>query len=136
VQVHPQEPLLQRARALQASPAFAPYRALRQVAEHRLARLVQLGIRQARYRGRSKTLFQAYMAATVANLTLLAAHFGPAFACVLTRARLAAVLGPHAADWRSYFRALRRGLRDSLGAHTAPRISAGPSNWPVFGLSF
>jgi len=119
VQVHPQEPLLQRARALQASPAFTPYRALRQVAEHRLARLVQLGVRQARYRGRSKTLFQAYMAATVANLSLLAAHFGPAFACVLTRTRLAAVLGPHAVDWRSYFRALRRGLRDSLGAHTA-----------------
>jgi hypothetical protein len=72
VSVHPQELLLQAARAFQASPAFKEYRALRQVVEHRLARLVQLGIRQARYVGRKKTLFQLLMAAAVANLTLLA----------------------------------------------------------------
>ena len=41
-----------------------------------LARLVQLGIRQARYFGRAKTKFQLYLAATVANLTLLAHKFG------------------------------------------------------------
>ena len=41
--------------------------------EHRLARLVQLGIRQARYIGRTKTLFQLCLAAAVANLTLIAA---------------------------------------------------------------
>ena len=46
------------------------------VAEHRLARLEQLGIRQARYFGRVKTKFQLYLAATVANLTLLASHIG------------------------------------------------------------
>ena len=40
--------------------------------EHRLARLVQLGIRQSRYFGRVKTRFQLYLAATVANLTLVA----------------------------------------------------------------
>ena len=73
IQVHPQEALLQTARAFQQSPAFQPYRALRQVAEHRFARLVQLGLRQARYFGRPKTLFQAFIVATVANLTLLAA---------------------------------------------------------------
>ncbi|MFN0148195.1 MAG: IS1182 family transposase [Dehalococcoidia bacterium] len=72
IAVHPQEALLQQARALQRSPEFAQYREARQVAEHRLARLVQLGIRQARYFGRQKTLFQLLMAATVANLTLLA----------------------------------------------------------------
>ena len=44
--------------------------------EHRLARLVQLGIRQARYLGRTKTRFQLYLAATVANLTLLAGKTG------------------------------------------------------------
>jgi hypothetical protein len=43
------------------------------VVEHRIARLVQLGIRQARYIGRTKTLFQVCLAAAVANLTLLAA---------------------------------------------------------------
>ena len=47
------------------------------VVEHRLARLVQLGIRQARYFGRAKTKFQVYLAATVANLTLLANQTGP-----------------------------------------------------------
>jgi hypothetical protein len=72
VQLHPQEALLQAARAFQASPAFGEYRRRRQAAEHRIARLVQLGIRQARYFGGAKTLFQLCMAAAVANLTLLA----------------------------------------------------------------
>jgi hypothetical protein len=72
VSLHPQEALLQQARAFQHSPAFAEYRKRRQVAEHRLARLVQLGIRQARYFGRVKTHFQLLLAATVANLTLVA----------------------------------------------------------------
>ena len=69
VQLHPQEQLVQAARELQARPAFQEYRTQRQTAEHRLARLMQLGLRQARYRGLAKTLFQAWMAAAVANLT-------------------------------------------------------------------
>lgn len=76
VTLHPQEALLQQARTLQHSEAFAEYRQRRQVTEHRLARLVQLGIRQARYFGRIKTLFQLLLAATVANLTLMAAKIG------------------------------------------------------------
>jgi hypothetical protein len=72
VAVHPQERLLQEARALQAGPAFAEYRRRRQAVEHRIARLVQLGIRQARDVGRAKTAFQLLMAAAVANLTYLA----------------------------------------------------------------
>ena len=76
VQLHPQEALLQQARALQQSEAFGKYRQRRVVVEHRLARLVQLGIRQSRYFGRAKTKFQLYLAATVANLTLLAAKAG------------------------------------------------------------
>ena len=76
IQVHPQERLLQEARAFQNSPEFQPYRQMRQDAEHRLARLVQLGILQARYFGRKKTLFQLLMAATVANLTLIATKTG------------------------------------------------------------
>jgi transposase len=72
IPVHPQEPLLQAARAFQASPDFAEFRTDRQAVEHRIARLVQLGIRQARYVGRKKTAFQLALAATVANLTLLA----------------------------------------------------------------
>ena len=76
VQLHPQEALLQQARALQQSEAFAEYRQRRVVVENRLARLVQLGIRQSRYFGRAKTRFQLYLAATVANLTLVAAKAG------------------------------------------------------------
>ena len=76
VQLHPQEALLQQARTQQQSEAFAEYRQRRVVVEHRLARLVQLGIRQSRYFGRAKTRFQLYLAATVANLTLVAAKAG------------------------------------------------------------
>jgi hypothetical protein len=76
VMLHPQEALLQEARAFQKSRDFAPYRKLRQVAEHRLARLMQLGMRQARYFGRVKTRFQLLLAATVANLTLVATKVG------------------------------------------------------------
>lgn len=76
VYLHPREHLLQAARAWQRSPAFADFRKQRQVVEHRVARLVQLGIRQARYFGRRKTLFQALMAATVANLTMVSRKMG------------------------------------------------------------
>jgi hypothetical protein len=76
VMLHPHEGVLQEARAFQRSGSFAPYRKLRQVAEHRLARLMQLGVRQARYVGRTKILFQLLMAATVANLTLTATRTG------------------------------------------------------------
>ena len=69
VSLHAQEGLLQEAWALQASAAFAPYRVWRQVAEHRLARLMQLGLRQARYRRRLKTEAQLLLTATVVNLT-------------------------------------------------------------------
>ena len=67
---------MQQARALQQSKAFGEYRQRRVVVEHRLARQIQLGIRQSRYFGRAKTKFQLYLAATVANLTLVAAKAG------------------------------------------------------------
>ena len=74
--IHPQEALLQEARALQQSAAYDQYRTRRVVVEHRLARLVHLGVRQSRYFGRAKTKFQLYLAATVANLTLVAGKLG------------------------------------------------------------
>ena len=73
VLIHPQEALLQEARALQQSAAYDEYRQRRVVVEHRLA---QLGIRQSRYFGRVKTRFQVYLAATVANLTLVLGQIG------------------------------------------------------------
>ena len=69
--IHPQEALLQQARALQQSTQDE-YRVRRVVVEHRLARLVQLG--KSRYFGRVKTRFQLYLAAT-ANL-LVAGKLG------------------------------------------------------------
>jgi len=90
VAVHPQERLLQDARAFQASPAFADVRRRRQTVEHRIARLVQLGIRQARDIGTPKIQFQLLMAAAVANLPYLAATTGPDSTVV---GLLAALLG-------------------------------------------
>jgi hypothetical protein len=73
VTLHPEEELLQQARAYQETAAFREDIRLRQAAEHRLARLVQLGIRKARYFGRVKTKWQLLLAAAVANLVLVAA---------------------------------------------------------------
>jgi hypothetical protein len=73
VVLHPEEGLLQEARAYQETQAFREDTKLRQVVEHRLARLVQLGIRKARYFGRLKTKWQLLLAAAVANLVLVAA---------------------------------------------------------------
>ncbi len=77
ITLHPQEQLLREARAFQRTEDFRKQYRLRMVIEHRIARLVQLGIRKSRYFGRRKTLFQVLMAATVANLTLIAGATGP-----------------------------------------------------------
>jgi len=68
VHVHPQERLLQEARALQETPQGRVMLRGRVVVEHRLARLAQLGIGQARYVGRRKSLYQLTIAAAIANL--------------------------------------------------------------------
>jgi hypothetical protein len=68
VAVHAQEALLQEARAAQATPAGRERLRPRVVVEHRLARLGQLGVGQARYRGRQKTRFQLLILAAIANL--------------------------------------------------------------------
>jgi hypothetical protein len=44
------------------------------VVEHRIARLVGLGIRKSRYFGKKKTRFQVVMAAVVANLSLVVGY--------------------------------------------------------------
>src|SRR5579862_338773 len=68
LQVHPQERLLQAARAYQQTDDGRKRLRERVVVEHALARLSHLGIRQARYFGRAKTRYQLLMACTVANL--------------------------------------------------------------------
>lgn len=69
VTLHPQEHLLQEARAYQKTEAFRQDQLDRQTVEHRIARLCQLGIRQSRYFGRAKTELQCVLTAVVANLT-------------------------------------------------------------------
>jgi hypothetical protein len=66
-----EEGLPQRARA--PNPTAAGRKGLREgvVVEHRIARLVELGIRRSRYLGRTKTRLQVVMAAVVANLSLV-----------------------------------------------------------------
>jgi hypothetical protein len=68
VRMHPQEALLQAARAQQATPEGRAALRERVVAEHRLARMGQLGAGQARYLGRRKTKFHMAILATIANL--------------------------------------------------------------------
>ena len=69
--------VLQRVRRQQSTPAFRALYRQRVMIEHRLARLCQLGIRQARYFGRPKTAFQLALAAAVANLSLAITHLSP-----------------------------------------------------------
>ena len=69
---HTQE--LQRHRRYQRTRAFAKIYRRRMVAEHRIARLAQLGIRQARYFGRARVAFQVNLAAAVGNLSLAASR--------------------------------------------------------------
>ena len=70
IQVHPQEAMRVAARAYQKTPEGQARLRARVAVEHALARLSHLGIGQARYVGRGKSLFQALMAATIANLRL------------------------------------------------------------------
>ena len=76
ITLHPDEKLLQQARALEETDYFRDTYRDRMVVEHRIGRLVGLGVRQSRFVGRAKTQFQALMAATVANLTLVANWMG------------------------------------------------------------
>ena len=76
ITLHPQEAMMRRARRFQKTATFREAKRRRQVVEHRIARLRQLGVVKARYVGRVKTLFQLLIAATVANLTQVAAVVG------------------------------------------------------------
>lgn len=68
VRMHPMEEELQTARAYQQSAAGKRHLRERVVVEHRLARLGQLGMGQARYVGRAKTRCQLLLLSTIANL--------------------------------------------------------------------
>ena len=71
INIQHEERLQQQARAHNQTEAGKKTLQQRVVVEHRIARLVRLGIRQSRYFGKTKTRFQLVMAAVVANLTLV-----------------------------------------------------------------
>jgi hypothetical protein len=75
IMIQAEEGLQQRARGHNQSAAGRKSLRQRVVVEHRIARLVQLGIRQSRYFGRTKTCLQVVMAAVVANVSLVAGYW-------------------------------------------------------------
>jgi Transposase DDE domain/Transposase domain (DUF772) len=74
ISIQAEEGLQQRARVHNQTEAGRQSLSQRVVVEHRIARLVQLGIRQSRYFGRTKTRLQVVMAAVVANLSLVVGY--------------------------------------------------------------
>jgi hypothetical protein len=68
IRMHPMEEQMQAARAYQQSPEGRRHLRERVVVEHRLGRLGQLGMGQARYVGRAKTRCQLLLLSTIANL--------------------------------------------------------------------
>jgi len=72
--IQAEEDLQQQARAHNRTEAGRQSLRERVVVEHRIARLVQLGIRKSRYFGRTKTCLQVMMAAVVANVSLVAGY--------------------------------------------------------------
>jgi len=66
----------------------------RVVVEHRIGRIVQLGARQAKYFGKTKTAFQIALVATVANLMLVAGGTGAASSAALPLALLVGIAFP------------------------------------------
>jgi hypothetical protein len=74
---------LWRLRRQQKTKRFRKRYRKRVVVEHRIGRLVQLGVRQAKYFGKAKTGFQIALVATVANLMLVVAASGAASSAAL-----------------------------------------------------
>jgi transposase len=123
--IHPQEALLQRARAYEATDEFREDVIKRQVVEHRIARLAQLGIRKSRFFGRQKTRFQLLMASAVANLTLTwrrpaATDEGEAEAVVSDAEQVLTVLSVA----RSWLRSALAGAKKRLGSRVSPTAAA------------
>lgn len=82
IRVHPQEDLLADARVAQDTAHVRKQLRKRQRAEHRIARLKQLGMRRSRYRGRRKTALQLRLTAALANLLLVLGLAGAGLAVV------------------------------------------------------
>jgi transposase len=74
IHIQAEEALQQQARVHNQTAAGRKSLRERVAVEHRIARLVQLGIRQSRYRGKKKTRWQVVMAAMAANVSLVVSY--------------------------------------------------------------
>ena len=74
ISIQAEERLQQQARAHNQTEAGRQSLRQRVVVEHRIARLVGLGIRQSHYFGKKKTRWQVVMAAVVANVSLVVGY--------------------------------------------------------------
>jgi Transposase DDE domain len=109
ITIQAEEGLQQRARAHNQTVAGRKSLRERVVVEHRIARLVQLGIRRSRYFGRTKTRLQVVMAAVVANLSMVVGYAKrPAGPAAIPSAEAAAaaktgLLGALLVIWTRFF---------------------------------
>ncbi|MGD9788779.1 MAG: transposase [Sulfuricellaceae bacterium] len=120
---HPEEELLAQARAQQRTPEFRDAYRQRQTVEHRLARMMQLGARQARYFGRAKTELQWLLAATIANLTLALGHRNEKRGHGTAAIACTSVSTPLKSLWKR--------ITSALGRQIAPRAAFSPNRGKV-----
>lgn len=76
ISVHEHEDLVQQAREYQKTEEFRLRYRTRLAVEHAFAHMMQFGLRQARYFGRAKSLFQAAMVGAIVNLQKVMAIAG------------------------------------------------------------
>jgi IS5 family transposase len=101
VSVHEHEVLIQAAKQFQRTEQFRQLYRQRVTVEHRIARLVQLGLRKARFFGKAKVLFQLAMTAAVANFTLMASRANNALSFMYSLLQTLAVC--FSVRWRALF---------------------------------
>lgn len=118
IQVTTRTEQLQRLRRAQRTPRFQRRYRKRVVAEHAIARMVQRGLRQARYFGRAKTAFQVALIATMVNLNLVARATAPSLPCkALGYARSALTFLCRLSSWGAQLTRIEPGPR--LGMPTS-----------------
>jgi Transposase DDE domain len=133
VTLHPQEDLLQKAREYQKTEEFKKDMRDRQEAEHRFARMMQHGMRQARYFGRAKVLLQGIMTAAMLNLVIVmgfATHPSTVEEAILV-GQLECPSAPLPNDTCSQSRDLTPGLPpDRPDSHDNPTLADGARGAP------
>ncbi len=117
---------LQRLRKHQRTKAFKQVYRRRVTVEHRIARLVQLGVRQARYLGSAKVTYQLSIAAAVANLVLVVS--------AVNRGLLRGLYSLHIGI-ELVWRVIERGFAEIIGSRHKTVRATGPASVGIPRLS-